>query len=156
MVCVSGEPGIGKTTLVDEFLTALVAKHPRCLIARGRCSERLAGTEAYLPLLDALGDLLRHETTGTAAKLMKALSPTWYAQVVPAPQGHVAGRSRALSQQAMLREFAALVLELSRKNPIVLFCDDVHWADLSTVDLLGYLGRQLNEMRVLVIVSYRP
>lgn len=156
LVCVSGEPGIGKTTLVEEFLTAVAAKHPRCLIARGRCSERLAGTEAYLPLLDALGDLLRHETTGTAARQMKVLSPTWYAQVAPAAHDRVAASPRAPSQPAMLREFAALLQELSRQNPIVLFCDDVHWADLSTVDLLGYLGRHLSEMRVLVVVTYRP
>ena len=50
LLCVAGEPGIGKTTLVEDFLAELTAQQS-CTIARGRCSERLAGTEADLPLL---------------------------------------------------------------------------------------------------------
>ncbi|MBL8206357.1 MAG: protein kinase, partial [Blastocatellia bacterium] len=57
LLCVAGEPGIGKTTLVEDFLTELTTIN-QCTIARGRCSERLAGTEAYLPLLEALESLL--------------------------------------------------------------------------------------------------
>src|SRR5262249_50372271 len=83
LVYVSGGPGMGKTTLVEDFITSLAPAHGRCLVARGHCSERLAGTEAYLPLIDALGDLLRHEPTGSVARLMKVVSPTWYAQVGP-------------------------------------------------------------------------
>ena len=56
LLCVAGEPGIGKTTLVEDFLAELATGH-QCTIARGRCSERLAGTEAYLPLLEALEQL---------------------------------------------------------------------------------------------------
>ena len=48
LLCVAGEPGLGKTTLVEDFLAEL-APAGQCTIARGRCSERLAGTEAYLP-----------------------------------------------------------------------------------------------------------
>src|SRR5947199_159720 len=59
LVCVSGEPGIGKTTLVEDFLSDLYASGRRFLVAKGRCSERLAGSEAYLPLLAALESLAR-------------------------------------------------------------------------------------------------
>ena len=61
----------------------------------------------------------------------------------------------AASQQAMLREFVAFVREASRLRTVVFFFDDVHWADLSTVDLLAHLGRNLQGSRVLVIVTYR-
>ena len=61
LVCVAGEPGIGKTTLVEDFLTELTTRNS-CTIARGRCSERLAGTEAYLPLLEALESLFVQST----------------------------------------------------------------------------------------------
>src|SRR5262249_4292512 len=53
-LCLTGEPGIGKTTLVEDFLTELTAAGRTCAVARGRCSERLAGAEAYLPFLEAL------------------------------------------------------------------------------------------------------
>src|SRR5262249_56906716 len=58
LVCVTGEPGIGKTTLVDDFLKEVAARGHLCRSARGRCSERLAGAEAYLPFLEALDGLL--------------------------------------------------------------------------------------------------
>ena len=54
----SGEPGIGKTSLVEDFLAELTARPERPIVARGRCSERLAGAEAYLPILEALDSLL--------------------------------------------------------------------------------------------------
>ncbi len=160
LISVAGEPGIGKTTLVDGFLGDAVATDANCQIAHGHCSERLAGSEAYLPVIDALGNLLRNDVTGAVAQLMKAVSPTWYAQVAPAAKVastlDPAAESWAPSQQAMLREFTNLFQELSRRGPVVLFLDDIHWADDSTIDLLRYLGRQLSALRVLVVVTYRP
>ncbi len=61
LLCVTGEPGLGKTTVVDSFLEELAASGRTLRIARGRCSERLAGTEAYLPFLEALDTLLQGE-----------------------------------------------------------------------------------------------
>ncbi len=191
LVCIAGEPGIGKTTLVEEFLNHLSECGRGCLVARGRCSERLAEAEAYLPVLDALEDLLTADRTGAAARTMKIVAPTWYAQVASADPGRdslvafpalgirqdrdgvdpaaatppphhapaIARRlppERAASQQAMLREFCSLVQELSRLGPMVFFFDDVHWADVSTVDLLAHLGRNCRGLRVLVLATYRP
>ncbi|MEP7273409.1 MAG: winged helix-turn-helix domain-containing protein, partial [Acidobacteriota bacterium] len=51
LLCVGGEPGIGKTTLIEDFLGEVAASGERCLIARACCSERLTGTGAALPWL---------------------------------------------------------------------------------------------------------
>jgi predicted ATPase/predicted Ser/Thr protein kinase len=166
MVCVAGEPGIGKTTLVEDFLQHLAASGRTCLVARGRCSERLAEAEAYLPVLDALEDLLAADGNGAAARAMQIVAPTWYAQLGTQRTGvaaHDPGANRAAwpperasSQQAMLREFCSLLQELSRLGAVVLFFDDVHWADVSTVDLLAHLGRHCAGLRLLVLATYRP
>jgi predicted ATPase len=50
----------------------------------------------------------------------------------------------------------ALLAEVSRLRPVVLFLDDAHWADASTVDLLGYLGGRCAGLRLLILLTYRP
>jgi serine/threonine protein kinase/predicted ATPase len=159
LVCVTGEPGIGKTTLVEDFLNELTGQARACVLARCHCSERLAGTEAYSPVLDALGNLLRSAASKPVSRLLKVLAPTWHAQAAPVPEearSGVAAASRALSQPAMLREFTNFLQEASRLAPIILFVDDIHWADVPTTDLLAHIGRHLSGLRVLVIVTYRP
>jgi tetratricopeptide (TPR) repeat protein len=56
----------------------------------------------------------------------------------------------------MKRELFTLIQELSRSSPIVLFFDDVHWADASTVDLLAYIGARGDGLCLLTIATYRP
>jgi predicted ATPase len=160
LVCVSGEPGIGKTTVVDEFLNELMGDHCRCTMARGRCSERLAGAEAYLPLLEALEGLLRGPERESAARLLKQVAPSWYVQVSPPETPTLSPGAQpaalGLSQERMKRELAAFLQEMSRLRPLVLFFDDMHWADASTVDLLGYVAGRLDSMPLLVLATYRP
>jgi predicted ATPase len=152
-LCVTGEPGIGKTTLVEDFLSELPATGRPCAVARGRCSERLAGTEAYLPFLEALESLLKGAGGDVAARVMKATAPNWYAQVtslVAEDSG-----SKAPSQERLKRELGGFLRELSHLQPLFLFLDDLHWADASTVDLLAYLGGKCAGMRALFVLTYR-
>ncbi len=160
-LCVTGEPGIGKTTLVEDFLIELAAIGRLCVLARGRCSERLAGAEAYLPFLEALESLLHGEMGEAAARMMKATAPNWYTQVVSlaaedSSLTRVLAESKAASQERLKRELGAFLREVSHLRPLVLFFDDLHWADASTVDLLAYLGCRCAGMRVLFVLTYRP
>src|SRR5215831_16915273 len=134
LLCVTGEPGIGKTTLVEDFLAELAAGGRAHASARGRCSERLAGAEAYLPVLEALDGLLRGSAGEAAARAMRLLAPAWYARVAPAPAGGPtaaegsAAPSVGGTQEQLKREMLAFLTELSRLRPLLLFLDDVHWA----------------------------
>lgn len=169
MLGVCGEPGIGKSTLVEKFLAhlerpdradrATQASAERPLIARGRCSERLAGAEAYLPFLEMLDSLLLGRDRERVAVVMKMLAPTWYSQVspVPAQESPTPGtEQRSSSQERMKRELALFLTELSVERPLVLFLDDLHWADPSTVDLLAYLATKFADGRLFIIATYRP
>jgi predicted ATPase len=176
VLCLTGEPGIGKSTLVEDFLTELSARGRAHTSARGRCSERLAGTEAYLPVLEALDSVVRGEVGEAAARALRRLAPSWYAQIAPSAQPAAAGppdqpdeagggegvgeRPPApgppASQERLKRELLALLEEVSRLRPLVFFLDDVHWADASTVDLLAYLGARCAGLRLLVLLTYRP
>jgi predicted ATPase len=157
MVCLVGEPGIGKTTLVDGFLAELAAEGRAVHVARGRCSERLAEAEAYLPVLDALDALVRGPTGSTAARYLCTLAPSWAAELrlSPVPATHAEAGAPAASQTRLKRELVTFLTELSRRAPVILFVDDIHWADLPTADLLAYLGRNCPGMRLLVLLTYR-
>jgi len=165
LLCVAGEPGIGKTTLVEDFLTELTTDN-QATIARGRCSERLAGTEAYLPLLEALESLLRYGTAsgsepGSLAATMRQLAPTWYAQVVPLSgdseeSARLLAEVKAASQERMKRELANFLQAVAQPQPLVLFFDDLHWADVSTIDLLSFLAGKFDALNVLIVMTYRP
>jgi predicted ATPase len=62
----------------------------------------------------------------------------------------------AASQERMKRELCAFFQELSRWQPLVVYLDDLHWADVSTIDVLNYLVARFADMRVLVLATYRP
>jgi predicted ATPase len=161
IAAVSGEPGIGKTSLVEDFFADLETTGERPIIARGRCSENLAGAEAYLPILEVLDNLLHRGVGPRLDTLIKTVAPTWYVQVATGSSaavavGEVRATSPAASQDRMKRELAAFLQELSRLQPVVIFIDDLHWADVSTVDILNYLSGRFEDMRVLVLTTYRP
>jgi hypothetical protein len=161
ILTVLGEPGIGKTNLVEDFLAELAQQPERPFLVRGRCSERLAGAEAYLPVLEALDNLLHRSSGSSVHTLIKSVAPTWYVQVAHAAASQdsiarVREDAPAVSQERMKRELGALLQEASRLRPFVLFLDDLHWADVSTIDVLNYLAGRFDQMRLLVLATYRP
>ena len=160
-VGVSGEPGIGKTSLVEDFLADLAVRGEHPTIARGRCSERLAGSEAFLPVLEALDSLMRRTDGPSLHSIIKVVAPTWYLQIATDSTettsiGEMRERTPAGSQERMKRELGALLQEVSRQRPLVLFIDDLHWADVSTIDLLNYLAGRLAELAGADRTNYRP
>ena len=161
VVVLSAEAGVGKTTILDAFVRLLEDRGEAVRVGRGRCSERLAGSEAYLPVLEALDSLQHSEQHGSLSRLVRALAPSWYVQLMPASNSdssaaRLAADTAVGSQERLKREIAALLEEVTRMHPVVLCFDDMHWADPSTTDLLAYLARRIDEMRLMILVTSRP
>ena len=163
---ITGEPGIGKTSIVEEVLAEIAVGPHRPVIVRGRCSERLAGGEAYLPILEVLDSLLHGNTVlhqqsaGRFTELMKSLAPTWFIHVGMLSMESVSAQqlreeTKIASPERMKRELAALFEAISKTRPLVLFLDDLHWADVSTVDVLNYLAQRFGDLRIFVMATYR-
>ncbi len=156
LVCVSGEAGIGKTTFLEDFLAEDCVQH--CLVGRGKCSERFEGTGAYLPILEMLEGLTREGSDADLVQLLRRTAPGWYAQVFSSADEatSLAAQTAGASQERMKRELIAFFREASGIRPVLLFLDDLHWADASSVDILAYLCDRCPSMRMLILAAFRP
>src|SRR5205085_3389398 len=128
---ISGEPGIGKSTLLESFIAELHKQSERPTIVRSRCSENLAGSEAYAPVLEAL-DGLRTRARSSFDTLMHSVAPTWHAKLAAAGEQE-RDAAAAASQERMKRELRAFLADASRRAPLVWVIEDLHWADIATI-----------------------
>ena len=86
IVFVTGEAGIGKTAVIDRFVAdALGAK--RAWVGRGQCLEQYGAGEPYLPVLEALGELVRDDPANPLALALRGHAPTWASQLPPLGTG---------------------------------------------------------------------
>src|SRR5262249_60271441 len=79
LVFLSGEAGIGKTSVIDALVTH-AAGDPEVVIAQGACVEHYGATEAYLPILDGFGRLLRGPAGPHVLGVLERHAPTWLVQ----------------------------------------------------------------------------
>jgi hypothetical protein len=159
VVFVTGEAGLGKTTLVETFLHELDDAWA-LWIGHGQCIEHYGAGEAYLPVLEALGRLCQEPGGQELITLLARQAPTWVVQMpwlvtdtaLEALQRRVIGAT----QERMLREMAEALAILAAERPLVLILEDLHWSDYSTVDLIAWLARQQEPARLLVLGTHRP
>jgi DNA-binding winged helix-turn-helix (wHTH) protein/predicted ATPase len=159
VVFVTGEPGIGKTTVVDAFLASIAEIGDVCA-ARGQCVEHYGASEAYLPVLEALGQLCQQPGRRKVIALLERHAPTWLAQM-PALIGNaeletLLRRAQGATRERMLRELAEALDALAALEPVVLVLEDLHWSDYSTLDLISLLAQRRTPARLLVLGTYRP
>jgi predicted ATPase len=162
VIFVTGEPGIGKTTLVDEFQRRAAANvlSVSLRIARGQCVEGYGSKEAYYPVLEALGGLCRGSEGKSLVETLVTQAPTWLVQF-PALMNrkHREMLQRELlgaTRERMLREICEALETITSQSPLLLVFEDLHWADHCTVDLISALARRRTAARLMVIGTYRP
>ena len=159
LVLVSGEAGIGKTTVVDLFVARLGAGSP-VRIARGQCVEQYGEGEPYLPVLEALGQLSGGPSHQEVLAALRRYAPLWLVQLpglVPEAEWERLQRQvQGATSARMLREFAEVLDVLTAEVPLVLVLEDLQWSDYATVSLLAYVAQRRGSARLLVLGTYRP
>jgi tetratricopeptide (TPR) repeat protein len=144
-VFISGEAGSGKTRLAKEFLNQ--AKSEGVKVLSGWCLSNAA--VPYFPFLEASNSSVSDKLSSLFT-LQGLNTKTWLTQQ---------SRNQNLSPRVWKDQtFAAVTQELlsiSTANPLILFIDDLHWADSASLSLLHYLSRSILCDRILIIATYR-
>ena len=159
VIFITGEAGIGKTTLADVFHQR-AAFRPNLRIARGQCVEGFGGKEAYYPVLEALAQLL-HEADGVpVVQALVKRAPTWLIQfpsLVKAEQREALQKEiLGATRERMVREICEVLEVMTAQNPLILILEDLHWVDASTLDLISALARRRGTAKLVVLGTYRP
>ena len=156
-VFITGEAGIGKTAMVDTF-TRNIASDRNIRIVRGQCLEQYGTSEAYLPVLEAIGRLCREQPQ--VVDVLRTHAPMWLLQmpslVSASDRESLSREVSGATRERMLREMGEALEALTADLPLVLILEDLHWSDYSTLDLISYLARQRQTSQLMVIGTYRP
>jgi DNA-binding SARP family transcriptional activator len=155
VVILEGEAGIGKSRLVHEFLAWAAAQGADVL--EGRAVE-LGGAVPYLALVEALRPRVERENAPDdlidgvwLARLARLLPELWerYPDLPAAAASD--GEDAASLYEAVVR----LIQALATQRPLVLFFDDLQWADAPTLSLVLYAARRWSQCgtRVLLLLA---
>jgi len=162
VVLITGEAGLGKTSLVAQIQRAAAATTEATapLIFHAQCVEQHSVVEPFMPILDTLGHLCAGPDAARVTAVLRRYAPAWLLQL---PQ--VAGTAE---RQRLLRDWAGVTPErllrmllealdaLAVEQPVLVILEDLHWADLATIDLLARLAHRPDRARMLVVGTYRP
>jgi class 3 adenylate cyclase len=157
LVLLSGEPGVGKSRLAQDLIAH--AQNAGATILRGGCYEYEA-TTPYLPFVEAFRDWARRLS---AEQLRTALGATAteiakFAPEIEIKLGALTANAPLSPGEERLRMFdnaARLLRALAAERGLLVFVDDLHWADQGTLSLMHYLLRHLRGDRVLLLGAYR-
>ena len=156
IVFVTGEAGIGKTSLVDTFVRTIPAGGT-IRVSRGVCLEQYGTGEPYLPVLEAIGRLCREDRQVT--QVLRAHAPMWLLQMPsllsPSDRESLSREMAGATRERMLREMCEALDALTAEAPLVLILEDLHWSDYSTLDLISHLATQRQRAHLMLIGTYR-
>ena len=175
IVTIFGEAGIGKSRLVTEVRLREARGSDRPLIwVEGRSLSQGSGT-AYLPWADLLHKLLRLPRSGpspelastlrarlsdlgvsdpaiVAAAIARILTVPEAGEALPAPDSPSSGHLKQTTFAAVI----AVIERIAARRPLVLAFEDLHWADPTSLELLGAVLPVTRAVPLLLVCISRP
>ncbi len=152
LVLLSGEAGIGKSRLVAEFVARLGDAGWGCPV--GHCIEYADRSLPFGPIVNVLRSLLLDnldevdELIGHHRVDLSSLLPELGGD-------DAGGPSRAGDVDRVFDSISMTLTEASRRRPVAVVVEDIHWSDAATRDLLGSLVHSLGTAQVLLVVTER-
>lgn len=147
VVLLSGDAGIGKSRLVTTAIQQ--ARRDAFIAALGGCLQLGEVSVAYAPLVEALREL----RTQLGEDVLTELLGPGLTDVGALLGGGNAGGAQ--SSGPLFEHLLGFLNRLSQRQPVLLVFEDLHWADASTRDLVAFLGRNLRDAAVVLLLTYR-
>jgi len=156
VVLVSGPLGIGKTRLLEEAAT--YARLRGVTVVSGNAYE---SAPPYEPFARALHELARGVESETLAVKLGEFAPELVGLIPELERQlpRIGERTSGSPEDRKNRLFAGVAHFLGSmavQNPVLLFFNDMHFADAATVELLQHVARRSQAGRMLLVVAYRP
>lgn len=157
LVLVGGEPGIGKTSIAQEVAT--YARLASVQVLWGRCDDT-GGAPPYWPWVQMIRSYI-HDSSAANVETVMGSGAADIAQVVPEvarDSSPSSARPPIAPDQARFRLFdsiATFLRHAGKQQPLLLLIDDLHAADMPSLLLLQFVARQLGDMRVMAVATYR-
>lgn len=154
VVLLSGDPGMGKTTLVDEFCSQW-AEPSQVALARGQCVEGIGAREQYYPVMEALAQLCAGPGGERACSVLARIAPEW----LPGPSRETTretngnGIAHGSRQAGSVGDLCAALEELAAETQLILVLEDIHWADSSTLEALSALARRRGAASLMILAT---
>jgi tetratricopeptide (TPR) repeat protein len=153
VLLISGEPGIGKTRLVQELIT--IAEISRGRVFSAECYAE--GAVPYMPVAQMIRDALRdgfqlqlpEEVMVDLVTLAPELRLSFPDLPQPLPLDPKSEQSR------LFESIVTLCQVMTESAPVMLFFDDVHWADSGTLSLIRHLARRMRRQPLMIVSTYR-
>lgn len=159
LIFITGEAGIGKTALVEAFVSEPRAAESSLRIARGHTVEGTGGSESFYPVLDTVGQLCRGPDGAALIELLAQHAPTWLVQfpglIKPEHRERLQPEILGVTRDRMLREIREALDAFAAEKPVLYIYEDVHWLDLSSLDLLSAFAHDRVPAKVMVIITRR-
>jgi len=172
IVTITGEAGIGKSRLMAELRRTEMIK--RVLLLEGRALS-IGRSLSFYPIIAALKQWsrIREEDTDTEAqrkleKTIRIIHPEEVNEVFPfiatlmgmKLTGKYAQRMKGIEGEALekliFKNVREIIIKGSELRPTVIYIEDFHWVDTSSLELIEALFRLVEECRILFILVFRP
>jgi predicted ATPase len=175
-----GEAGVGKTRLAEELANQELPFEFEFLI--GRCIYR-EGADPYLPFIDMFkGYLSTHPYLATKVLSSFNSPDNIIFDIPPSDTGRYTSETGTETQGEQIKEakevgaktteihdlqllegkhrmfekLSKLIIDISKTKPLVMFLDDLQWADAASLHLLHYLARNIKNQPIFILGAYRP
>ncbi len=161
IVFIAGEAGIGKTRLIQQFFASISKENIQFL--KGTCFDTKIPMP-YQPFREALANFVEREEYYIYS-ILRNLSESAKIEIlkiIPGLDVKRLGIKTNLPLEPIQDEYRLfngiyqILKKISERGPLVLFLDDIHWADIASLELFSYLVRNSQQDRIMICLTYRP